>query len=115
MNLLKHAAAALLVISIGLSGCDEVKSFIDLTPDTSQKEASDISIRPAHIELNGVTGFVIMDNSNDTRTKSNPDDSNAQALYSIDKNGEIKITLFYFEVVEGDRSLSVTLYNFEIK
>ena len=48
-----------------------------------------------------------MDNSNDTRTKSNPDDSNAQALYSIDKNGEIKITLFYFEVVEGDGETSV--------
>ena len=113
MKILKHATTALLVISLCLSGCDEIKISVNTTPDTNvdstpdepqpddqPKEPLDISIRPANIDLNGVTGFVIMDNSTVITTKGKANDASPQALYSIDENGDIKVTIFYFEVVE---------------
>ena len=60
------------------------------------------ALRPAAIDLDGVTGFVVVDNTSASKTKSDPNTDMPKALYSIDKNGEIKITVFYFEAAEGN-------------
>ena len=83
---------ALLSIIPLLNGCSDFLSGIG---------SSNYSLRPAAIDLDNVTGFVVVDNSQDAATKSGTSEV-SQALYSIDKNGDIKITIFYFEPVEED-------------
>ena len=60
------------------------------------------SIRPARLDLNGVTGFVVVDNSPEAKTKSVTLDSAPQALYGVDANGNIKLSIFYFEIDDED-------------
>ena len=81
------AFAAVLVM---VWGCQDLFSGLSSVP----------SLRPSAIDLNGVTGFVVVDNTTVSRTKSDPNTDLPQALYSIDKNGDIKITVFYFEPTE---------------
>ena len=76
---------ALLSILPILAGCSDIFS-------------GDFSIRPAAIDLNGVTGFVVLDNSPAAKTKSETTTSTSQALYSLDANGNIKLSIFYFEI-----------------
>lgn len=85
------AFAAVLVM---VSGCQDLFSGLSSVPSSVP------SLRPSAIDLNGVTGFVVVDNTTVSRTKSDPNTDLPQALYSIDKNGDIKITVFYFEPIE---------------
>ena len=39
-----------------------------------------------------------MDNSVESKTKSLTSDSAPQALYSVEANGDIKLSIFYFEI-----------------
>lgn len=86
----------------------------DPAPDEpTQDTPQNISIRPANINLNGVTGFVIVDNSTVTKTKSEPNDSVPQTLYSIDANGELHVSIFYFETVTSEND-STNVSNTEV-
>jgi hypothetical protein len=70
-----------------LNACSDL--FSDITK---------ISLRPTYMDLDGVTSFVVVDNTSVTKTKSTSSSSTSQTLYSIDINGNFKITNFQFEV-----------------
>ena len=68
-------------------------------------------IRPAKIDLNGVCGFAVVENSSNTaKTRAygnetdneNEESSCSHSLYTIDENGELHISIFYFEVVPSE-------------
>lgn len=61
-------------------------------------------IRPAKIDLNGVRGFAIVENSSNTaETRAGGEESSySHSLYTIDENGELHIAIFYFEVVASE-------------
>ena len=108
-----------------LTGCDDLNNIEDIigdddntpsigdddnTPSISDSDNTYL-IRPQRINLTGVQGFVIVENnSNAPRTKAETngdgidDDTNTSPyfLYTIDKNGEIKLSVFYFEVITSE-------------
>ena len=57
------AFAAVLVM---VSGCQDLFSGLSSVPSSVP------SLRPSAIDLNGVTGFVVVDNTTVSRTKSDP-------------------------------------------
>lgn len=61
-------------------------------------------IRPAKIDLNGVRGFAIVENSSNTaETRAGGEESSySHSLYTIDENGELHLSIFYFEVVPSE-------------
>ena len=87
---------ALLSILPILTGCSDIFSGL------GGSNLSNLSIRPAKLDLNDVSGFVVIDNPVDAKTKSLTSDSAPQALYSVDANGNIKLSIFYFEIEDED-------------
>ncbi len=114
MKTTKLLGIALLAISLGLSGCEGLRSYDELTDSTNP------TIRPQKIDMTGVQGFAIVENnSNAPRTKADvngdgvDDDipngnggemanTSPYALYTIDENGELHVSIFYFEVVPSE-------------
>ena len=122
MKTSKLFGLALLAISLCFTACD----VIDVTHPS---HPSTPSIRPYKIDMAGVQGFAIVENtSKSPRTKAdingdgvdddmpNGNESEAvntspYALYTIDENGELHVSIFYFEVVQsenGDTDASYT-------
>ena len=61
-------------------------------------ESLQIKLRPVIMDLEGVTGFVVLENSSTPHTKTSINaEQKATHLYSIDDKGNITLTLFYFE------------------
>jgi len=87
MKTLRLYGIALLFI-LSLNACSDLFGGSDL---------SGLSIRPARVDLDGVTGFVVVENPQATETKSETYKSAPQVLYSIDENGDVKLSIFYFE------------------
>lgn len=101
---------ALLAVSLCFTACDGLNTSNPSTP----------SIRPQTIDLTGVQGFAIVENtSNASRTKADTNgdgvdddmpngnagevaNTSPYALYTIDKNGELHASIFYFEVVPSE-------------
>lgn len=79
----------------------------DLKPESSL--SGKLSIKPVGIDLNGVTGFAIVDNTPVTRTEGEQTTTAPQSIYSIDENGNVKLSIFYFEVhTSEDESGNIT-------
>lgn len=110
---------ALLAVSLCFTACDEIGTQGGLNTDidgdgvidgTIPSNPSTPSIRPQKINMTGVQGFAIVENtSNAPRTKAdiNGDGGKAvntspYALYTIDENGELHASIFYFEVVPSE-------------
>lgn len=93
MKTLRMFGMALLTI-IFLNCCS------DLKPDSSSNQ--NLSIRPVGIDLDGVTGFVIVDNAANTRAEGEQITTVPQSIYSIDENGNVKLSIFYFEVITSE-------------
>lgn len=95
---------ALLSILPILTGCSDIFSGL------GESNLSNLSIRLAKLDLNDVSGFVVIDNPVDAKTKSLTSDSAPQALYSVDANGNIKLSIFYFEIEDynGKEDAAVT-------
>lgn len=93
MKTLRMFGMALLTI-IFLNCCS------DLKPDSSSNQ--NLSIRPVGIDLDGVTGFAIVDNAGNTRAEGEQITTAPQSIYSIDENGNVKLSIFYFEVITSE-------------
>ena len=132
MKISKLFGSALLAISLCFTACDEIRTqagvntdidgdgIIDGTNPSNPSNPSTPSIRPLKIDMTGVQGFAIVENtSNAPRTKAdmngdgvdddmpngNGDEAvntSPYALYSIDENGELHASIFYFEVVPSE-------------
>ena len=62
-----------------------------------------ISIKPVGLDLNGVAGFAIVDNSPNTKAEGDDIVTTApQSIYSIDENGNVTLSIFYFEVTTSE-------------
>ena len=79
-------------------------SVILIGCETSSGNGIPPQIRPAKIDLNGVSGFAIVENSsNAAETRAGGEESScSHLLYTIDENGELHISIFYFEVVPSE-------------
>ena len=79
-------------------------SVILIGCETSSGNGIPPQIRPAKIDLNGVRGFAIVENSSNTaETRAGGEESScSHLLYTIDENGELHISIFYFEVVPSE-------------
>ena len=106
MKISKLFGSALFAISLCVSACDEIGTQAVLNTEPS--------IRPQKIDMTGVQGFAIVENtSNAPRTKADingdgvDDDmpngnggeavtTSPYALYTIDENGELHASIFYF-------------------
>ena len=142
MKTSKLFGSALLAISLCFSACDEIRTqtginadldgdgIIDGTNPSDPSDPSDPSnpptpsIRPYKIDMAGVQGFAIVENtSNAPRTKADTNgdgvdddmpngngsdmgsesvNTSPYALYTIDENGELHVSIFYFEVVQSE-------------
>lgn len=61
-----------------------------------------ITIRPVGMDLNGVKGFVVAENIPATRSGGDVTTTAPYSLYSIDENGNLKLSIFYFELVTDE-------------
>ena len=107
MKALRQIFSVLCLLALlGLSSCDfsaKIKGFTDL-------DYNDFTIRPLKVDMNNVAGFAVMQNTQAGQpTKASNDDTPdaPYALYSVDKNGNISLSVFKFEVkmtqnAEGD-------------
>ena len=86
-------------------------SVILIGCETSGNSGAIPVIRPAKIDLNGVRGFAVVENSsNAPKTRADGDETDnengetsySHSLYTIDENGELHIAIFYFEVVASE-------------
>lgn len=79
-------------------------SVILIGCETSGNSGAIPVIRPAKIDLNGVRGFAVVENSSNTaETRADGDESSySHLLYTIDENGELHLSIFYFEVVPSE-------------
>ena len=129
MKTSKLFGLALLAISLCFTACDEIRTPAGINADldgdgiidgTHPSHPSTPSIRPYKIDMAGVQGFAIVENtSKSPRTKAdingdgvdddmpNGNESEAvntspYALYTIDENGELHVSIFYFEVVQSE-------------
>lgn len=110
----KLLGLALLSITLGTAGCESITTpgdeFIEELPNDTISSITSISIRPSRIEMEGVHGFAIVDNtSNAPRTKLDTNGDGIDdikispyTLYTIDENGELHLSIFYFEVVSSN-------------
>ena len=76
-------------------------SSTEIVDPEESKPRLKVSIRPIGMEMDGVSSLVVASNEGNTKTRSvDVEQTNAPyALYSLDEEGNIKLTLFYFEVV----------------
>lgn len=69
------------------------------------------TIRPCKLDMTGVEGFVVASNtSNDRSTRADYDGDgtgDGYSLYTIDANGNLYLSVFYFEVVKNDPGDSI--------
>lgn len=112
MKVLRLLGIALLSI-FSFNACSDLLGESDTLGGS---DLSQLSIRPVRIDLNGVTGFAVIDNYQTTKTNSETSDSVPQALYNVDENGDIKLSIFYFEVeyYDGNDNANVTKVQKEI-
>ena len=128
---MKNIALLLSIVGcmIAFSGCDLLSPPINEdiqapgheNPDKQEnprEEWNIYSIKPKRIDINNSKGFVVFNNTN-IPTRSGVDfadstdveeeiiPSSPYALYNIDNNGNIQLTVFYFEVEAGNDSTSV--------
>ena len=87
-------------------------------PEEPRDELNILRIRPKRIDINNSKGFVVFNNTSvltrsgidtadSTDVKEEIIPSSPYALYNIDNNGNIQLTVFYFEVEAGEDSTSV--------
>lgn len=90
------SVSLLLYLLLPLCSCDYLSG-------NESSEASQLQIKPVRMDMEHVKGFVIAENSSASKalTKADSDTENTDpyALYSIDEEGNIKLTVFYFEIV----------------
>ena len=60
-----------------------------------------IDIRPVAMDMKDVKGFAIVEN-NTTKANSDTTTTAPYSLYSIDENGAVKLSIFYFEVITNE-------------
>lgn len=92
-NLIIKMWSIIILCSVILIGCE-----------TSGNSGVIPQIRPTKIDLNGVRGFAVVENSSNTaETRADGDESSySHLLYTIDENGELHLSIFYFEVVPSE-------------
>ena len=92
-NLIFKMWSIIILCSVILIGC-ETSGNSDAIPE----------IRPAKIDLSGVRGFAVVENSSNTaETRADGEESSSShLLYTIDENGELHLSIFYFEVVPSE-------------
>ena len=64
-------------------------------------QIENLSIRPKGMDMKGVAGFAIAENTAGTKSDTEVTYSAPYSLYSICDNGEIKLSVFYFEIVSS--------------
>ena len=67
-------------------------------------------IKPIRMDVQGVKGFVVAENAAASKANADQENTAPYALYSIDEEGNIKLSVFYFEVVSmiGEDSVETT-------
>ena len=67
-------------------------------------------IKPIRMDVQGVKGFVVAENAAASKADADQENTAPYALYSIDEEGNIKLSVFYFEVVSmiGEDSVETT-------
>jgi len=139
MKTSKLFGLALLAISFCFTACDEIRTQAGINADLDGDgifdgtNPSTPSIRPYKIDMDGVQGFAIVKNtSNAPRTKAdiNGDgvdedmpngnvseavNTSPHALYTIDENGELHVSIFYFEVVQSEDGSTDAFYTEVLK
>lgn len=111
---------------ISFSGCDMFESDTHINyenedlngdgiPDGNQNNQNSIRhIIPKGIDMSGAQGFVVFDNTNtsseETRTtETESTQKSPYALYTIDENGQIKLTIFHFTIESDEEGNSQEL------
>lgn len=61
-----------------------------------------VNIRLAGLDMKGVKGFAVVENQINTKASSDTTTTAPYSLYSIDENGDIKLSIFYFEVITNE-------------
>lgn len=90
-----------------ITGCDLLNGDKqEITVDTGS------SVRPCRIDMTGVQGFALVENTPNTKADTNGDGvdddiyttvkTSPYSLYTIDKNGELHVSIFYFEAVPSE-------------
>lgn len=84
----------------------------DGIPDDKQDyEKGSIRITPKVIDISGAKGFVVFDNTAGVKTRAESEDvpKSPYALYTIDENGQIKLTVFHFAVETNEEGEEVEM------
>ena len=124
MKTSKLFGLALLAISFCFTACDEIRTQAGINADLDGDgiidgtNPSTPSIRPYKIDMAGVQGFAIVEStSNAPRTKADRDgdgvdddmpngngvvNTSPYSLYNIDENGDLQVSIFYFEVAPSE-------------
>lgn len=86
----------LLVFILPFCSCDELGIGSSNASDGSQ-----LQVKPVRMDMEHVKGFLIAENGSGSKalTKADAENTEPYALYSIDEEGNIKLTVFYFEIV----------------
>lgn len=100
-NLICKLWCAILLCTVILTGCDILSEDDNADIGIIQSRPSIPSVKPYRIDVDGIQGFAVVDNAPSTKAYTN---TNSYALYNIDENGELQVSVFYFEVVQSDDS-----------
>lgn len=87
---------------------------------SEDKGPIEFQVKPLSIDMRGVTGFTVLEN-NITEGRADESDQffveyyTKSTLYSIDANGEISMTVFYFEITSNQEGNQISSVEKEIK
>lgn len=87
---------------------------------SEDKGPIEFQVKPLSIDMRGVTGFTVLEN-NITEGRADEADQffveyyTKSTLYSIDANGEISMTVFYFEITSDQEGNQISSVEKEIK
>ena len=87
---------------------------------SEDKGPIEFQVKPLSIDMRGVTGFTVLEN-NITEGRADESDQffveyyTKSTLYSIDANGEISMTVFYFEITSDQEGNQISSVEKEIK
>ena len=92
IKLITHLTTVLALFILG-SSCSN--------KEEPTSNSDNIDIRPVAMDMKDVKGFAIVEN-NITKANSDTTTTAPYSLYSIDENGAVKLSIFYFEVITNE-------------
>lgn len=109
------------VALVGCTGINSGSGVVDNgSGDLDYPTLQQISTRPVSLDMTGVKGFAVLNNHPGTRADGATDDGIQDptmgipapySLYSINEDGEINLSVFYFELISPNEGVQAIVEN----